>query len=211
MIFICMIKQTWDISSEEKLRILNIHEVATKNLYLINEESNQKFDYSMVRADGFNEQTTGKALYFVKNGDTFDVWYENQSGEILSSGTKLPTRDELGIIFNQSEKRFTPNKAAQLGRKVVRTINTNQGMNDNGIDSLPIMVMFTDTDGVPKKARLSYIQYPLDILKGDEIPLRDKSEITKNDYFVYKKPDRKNKYGQGIVTSTSIEEIAKRV
>ncbi len=34
-----MIKQTWSISSEEKIRILQLHESATKNLYLINEQT----------------------------------------------------------------------------------------------------------------------------------------------------------------------------
>jgi len=33
-----MIKQTWNINSEEKLRILNLHESATKNLYLVKEQ-----------------------------------------------------------------------------------------------------------------------------------------------------------------------------
>ena len=33
-----MIKQTWNISNEEKFRILNLHESATKNLYLVNEQ-----------------------------------------------------------------------------------------------------------------------------------------------------------------------------
>jgi outer membrane protein OmpA-like peptidoglycan-associated protein len=37
-IFINMIKQTWNISSEEKYRILNLHESATKNLYLVKEQ-----------------------------------------------------------------------------------------------------------------------------------------------------------------------------
>jgi hypothetical protein len=206
-----MIKQSWNISGEEKLRILNIHEVATKNLYLINEQNNQNFDYFMTRDDGFKEQTSGKALYFVKNGNTFDVWYENQDGEILSSDIKLPTRDELGIIFNKSEKRFIPNKAAQLGRKIARTINTNQGMNDNGIDALPIVVMFTDSDGIPKKAHLQYTQYPLDILKGKEVPLEDNAEITKNDYFVYKKPNKQDKFGKGLTTATSIDDVAKKI
>ena len=206
-----MIKQSWNISSEEKFRILNIHESATKNLYLISEQTTQKFDYFMTRDDGTNESTSGKALYFVKNGDSFDVWFENQSGEILSSGTQLPTRDELGIIFNQSEKRFLPNKAAQLGRKIARTINTNLGMKDNGIDALPIMVMFTDNDGIPKKAHLQYTQYPLNILKGKEIALKDGAEITGKDFFIYQKPNRKDQYGKGLVTATSIEDVAKKV
>jgi hypothetical protein len=206
-----MIKQSWNISSEEKYRILNIHETATKKLYLINEQNAQKFDYVMTRGDGFNEETSGKALYFVKNGNTFDVWYETPNGEILSSGTKLPTRDELGIIFNQSEKRFIPNKAAQLGRKIARTINTNQGMNDNGIDTLPIVVMFTDSDGIPKKARLQSTLYPLGTFKGKEIPLKDNSEINGDDYFVYKKPNREDKYGKGLTTFINDKEIAKKV
>ncbi len=206
-----MIKQNWNISGDEKLRILNIHEVATKNLYLINEQMTPKFEYSMQRGDGFNEQTSGKSLYFAKNGDTFDVWYETPNGEILSSDTKLPTRDELGIIFNQSEKRFVPNKAAQLGRKIAKTINTNQGMNDNGIDALPIVVMFTDGDGIPTKARLQYTLYPLGTFKGKEIPLKDNSEINGNDYFVYKKPNREDKYGKGLTTFINDKETAKKV
>jgi hypothetical protein len=206
-----MIKQTWNISSDEKVRILNIHEKATKNLYLISEQTTPKFEYSIQRNDGFNEQTTGKALYFVKNGDTFDVWYETSNGDILSNGTKLPTIDELGIIFDQSEKRFIPNKAAQLGRKIARTINTSLGMGDNGIDGLPIVIMFTDRDGIPKKARLQYTLYPLDTLKGQEIPLENNSEIKGDDYFVYEKPNRNDKYGKGLTTFIKDKEISKKV
>jgi hypothetical protein len=84
-------------------------------------------------------------------------------------------------------------------------------MSDNGIGALPIMVMFTDADGIPKKAHLQYTEYPLNILKGKEIPLKDNAEITGNDYFVYKKPNRQDKYGKGLVTATSIEGVAKKV
>ena len=34
-----MIKQTWNINEDEKLRILNLHESATKNLYLSEQTS----------------------------------------------------------------------------------------------------------------------------------------------------------------------------
>jgi hypothetical protein len=33
-----MIKQTWQISDEERNRILSLHESATKNLYLMSEQ-----------------------------------------------------------------------------------------------------------------------------------------------------------------------------
>ena len=73
------------------------------------------------------------------------------------------------------------------------------------------MVMFTDTDGIPKKGYLQYTQYPIDILKGKEIPLKDNAEITGKNYFVYQKPNRQDKYGKGLVTATSIEGVAKKV
>jgi outer membrane protein OmpA-like peptidoglycan-associated protein len=41
MIFINMIKQTWNIDGEEKVRILNLHESATKNLYLLKEQDDE--------------------------------------------------------------------------------------------------------------------------------------------------------------------------
>lgn len=37
-----MIKQTWNINEEEKNRILSLHESATKNLYLVKEQSGQQ-------------------------------------------------------------------------------------------------------------------------------------------------------------------------
>ena len=40
-----MIKQTWNISEEEKFRILNLHESATKNLYLLKEQTQGEKDY----------------------------------------------------------------------------------------------------------------------------------------------------------------------
>ncbi len=34
-----MIKQTWNINADERVRILKLHENATKNLYLISEQN----------------------------------------------------------------------------------------------------------------------------------------------------------------------------
>lgn len=38
-----MIKQTWEISNEERNRILSLHETATKNLYLVSEQINVSY------------------------------------------------------------------------------------------------------------------------------------------------------------------------
>ena len=37
-----MIKQTWEVSNEERNRILSLHESATKNLYLMSEQNTNK-------------------------------------------------------------------------------------------------------------------------------------------------------------------------
>ena len=39
-----MIKQTWNISEEDKERILNLHESATKRYYLLNEQYTESIE-----------------------------------------------------------------------------------------------------------------------------------------------------------------------
>ena len=54
-----MIKQTWNINEEEKLRILNLHESATKNLYLIKEqEILGKDNQNAIRSNDKNDKFT---------------------------------------------------------------------------------------------------------------------------------------------------------
>jgi len=175
---------------------------------VLNEQTSPNFDYKLLKDDSFRENTSGKALYFVKNGNTYDVWFETEEGKIISAGLKLPTRDELGIIFDKVNKSFPPNEAAKLGRKIIRTITMSQGMGDNGSSTLPLTVAFTDGDGVPKVGTLQYMKYPLDTFKGEEIPLKDKAEVTGDDYFVYIKPSQKDKYGRGLSTAVQIKDTA---
>jgi hypothetical protein len=54
-----MIKQTWNINEDEKLRILNLHESATKNLYLIKEqEILGKDNENAIRSNDKNDKFT---------------------------------------------------------------------------------------------------------------------------------------------------------
>ena len=54
-----MIKQTWNINEDEKLRILNLHESATKNLYLIKEqEILGKDNQNAIRSNDKNDKFT---------------------------------------------------------------------------------------------------------------------------------------------------------
>lgn len=54
-----MIKQTWNISEDEKNRILNLHESATKNLYIIKEQTETKktINFGDTFASGQSELT----------------------------------------------------------------------------------------------------------------------------------------------------------
>ena len=46
-----MIKQTWNIDEDERNRILNLHESATKNLYLIKEQQQVKIGEKTTTTD----------------------------------------------------------------------------------------------------------------------------------------------------------------
>jgi hypothetical protein len=46
-----MIKQTWNIDEDERNRILNLHESATKNLYLIKEQQQVKIGEKITTTD----------------------------------------------------------------------------------------------------------------------------------------------------------------
>ncbi len=101
-IFINMIKQTWNISSEEKYRILNLHESATKKLYLIGEQNNElgiqknipknvSFGFplkSVNKPDGLDARTDD-------NGNVYVQW-ENEWHNI-------PTIQDIGL------PKFWPN------------------------------------------------------------------------------------------------------
>ena len=67
-VFITMIRQIWNISGEEKNRILNLHETATKNLYLLKEQEEVKEQVTYL----IFQPETGQAVQEV-NWDLFYV------------------------------------------------------------------------------------------------------------------------------------------
>jgi hypothetical protein len=60
-----MIKQNWCVSSEEKIRIINLHESATKRLYLSEDDSNKQ---SAVQSTTNPDEMTLKGESFFANG-----------------------------------------------------------------------------------------------------------------------------------------------
>lgn len=197
-----VMKKTIKLTESDLIRIVK---------KVIKEQVKNNFDYKMPRKDSWNSKTTGKALYFVKNGDTYDVWYENQTGDIVSGGVKLPKRDELGIVYNKENNEVLPNDTVKTARAIARTITTDQGMGNSIAEKLPSLIVFTDDDGLPKKGMFGSAFYHLDVLKdGNEVKLEDGNEALGNDYFVVEKPNRKEKYGRGVTSGIHIEDIAEK-
>ena len=108
-----MIKQTWNINSEEKLRILNLHESATKNLYLINEQEqitpyNVNFDDNTFESGQYNFNTNYSKIVndkvrelvnYIKGKNLKDFKITITPGE--SQVTNQPPFQEKGSLANK--------------------------------------------------------------------------------------------------------------
>jgi len=95
---IFMINQTWNVDTEEKLRILNLHESATKNLYL-KEQSEVPNEFPKNISFGFPLKPLNKpGSLNAQTDDQGNVFLE-WNGELH----KLPTIQEIGL------PKFWPN------------------------------------------------------------------------------------------------------
>ena len=101
-----MIKQTWEISNEERNRILSLHESATKNHYLMSE---QYGDPKLMHAQESGEDTWRLCSYtIIKKGtdyyiqtDLVIIYYDNKGA--LSSITTNRQIEKRYIIYIQNE------------------------------------------------------------------------------------------------------------
>jgi hypothetical protein len=96
-----MIKQTWNIGEDERNRILNLHESATKNLYLIKEDTTQPINFNIT--DSF---PSGK--YNLTKTTEIDNAI-NQINNYLKSGKGSFN----SIVINSSESKV-PNSGVGL-------------------------------------------------------------------------------------------------
>jgi hypothetical protein len=127
-----MIKQIWDISDDEKNRILNLHESATKNLYLINEQQTKpikQFNITNSFKSGQYQLTTTTeidiAITEINNivSKTPNVKYDVV---VTSSESKVPNRGvglkpgDLSLKRGQVAEQYIKSK---LGDKVVVKFN----------------------------------------------------------------------------------------
>lgn len=102
-----MIKQNWNINSEEKLRILNLHESATKNLYLIQEqvsgETSSQKSWQLCSSTIF--ESGGKYYTQLKNGQTIEIPKLSEvSGTVQGGRLVLSQLTQNGLTVGEEMK-----------------------------------------------------------------------------------------------------------
>lgn len=111
-----MIKQTWNIGEEEKKRILNLHETATKKLYLIKEQ--QSKSWSLCGYDIFEEG--GNYYAIVDRGARIAVPKLSEVAGVIENGD-IVVNDitqagvDLGERFNSSQQCANKKPAMTYG------------------------------------------------------------------------------------------------
>ena len=95
-----MIKQTWEISNEERNRILSLHESATKNLYLMSEQVSVKQTRGVERILSSRDPDIEKYLN-QKDSNT----YSREMG-VGSQGFNKELDEMMGLMDETSRKVF---------------------------------------------------------------------------------------------------------
>jgi hypothetical protein len=98
-----MIKQTWEISQEERNRIISLHESATKNFYLMTEQ-NEVTEWDLL---GFTVSKEGERYYVILQPDT---------------SIEIPTINQLSIqiIKSQYDKNKLVYKPTELTQNALK-------------------------------------------------------------------------------------------
>jgi hypothetical protein len=160
MIFIIMISQNWDIPSDEVKRILMMHENATKNLYLINEQSPQivtttsteeskfplinlgdkfeygKYDSEIVKSE--IEKLKPKIEDFIKKSDSSNFTINISAGESRVTNPKgFEAKGSLALARANSVKKYFEEIFPDLIEKGVLVIKTPSSVNDVKIGETP--------------------------------------------------------------------------
>ena len=103
-----MVKQTWNIGEEERKRILNLHETATKNLYLVTE---QEIVTKKVEPKSFLFPNTtfpsGQFANFDKNA------VDKVLNDLNSYLKNFPLNQQIDVEIESSESRV-PNRGVNL-------------------------------------------------------------------------------------------------
>jgi hypothetical protein len=190
-------------------KIIRLTETDLVNIVkrVIREQSELKYDYVFSRGDSYSENTMANILYFVSNGDTFNVWTEKNNNKAVKTNMKLPKESELGLVYNESSKKWESNDVAKVGNSIAKLITP---IMDNGY-----WVFFVSNKGIPTIGNLVLSTMPVKGIldrKGIEVKLKDQSVLTYPNYVVTTKPSRQDEYGKGLTVSlTDSKQADKKV
>ena len=155
-----MIKQTWNINEDEKNRILNLHETATKNLYLVNEQLISKKINNSPTKTTFPKQNVGdkfafgeydsqnvknnilslkpKIEEFIKNSGGNQFTINISSGESNVTNPKgFETKGSLGLARANSVKKYFEEIFPDLIKQGILIINSPKSESDVTIGKTP--------------------------------------------------------------------------
>ena len=145
-----MIKQTWEISQEERNRIISLHESATKNLYLMSEQNTNETDsISLTKRVEFPSGLHSASAVNLENLidlsaiEEFLKKYKDKKIviKLKSSESQVPNNDNEVT----PKKRLNPGDLSKMRYKTIQTFMTNwlNGLISKGI--IPQMPEFINT------------------------------------------------------------------
>jgi hypothetical protein len=148
-----MIKQTWEISNEEKNRILSLHESATKNLYLMSEQNTDEIETGSKSLTDRVEFPSGlhsassvnlTNLIDLSEIEEFLKKYDDKKIiiKLKSSESQVPNYDREV----EPKKKLNPGDLSKLRYETIRTFMTNwlNGLISKGI--ITTMPEFVNTE-----------------------------------------------------------------
>jgi hypothetical protein len=127
-----MIKQTWEISNEERNRIISLHESATKNLYLMSEQNNNKTGKDSISLTKRVEFPSGlhsssavnlESLIDLSAIEEFLKKYKDKKIviKLKSSESQVPNNDSEVT----PKKRLNPGDLSKMRYETIQTFMTN--------------------------------------------------------------------------------------
>ena len=139
-----MIKQTWEISNEERNRILSLHESATKNFYILSEQNNNKTkndSISLTKRVEFPSGIHSSSAVNLNNltdlTEIEDFLKKYPNNEIIiklkSSESQVPNYDREVT----PKKKLNPGDLSKMRYETIQTFMTNwmNGLVSKGIIS----------------------------------------------------------------------------
>lgn len=155
-----MIKQTWNIGESERLRILNLHECATKNLYLLEQKSvvvgtetktenksfpktnlGNQFEFGKYESDTVKKSLSDlkpQIENFIKNSDSSKFIVNISAGESQVTNPKgFEEKGSLALARANSVKKYFEELFPELIKQGTLVINAPKSTSDVSIGKTP--------------------------------------------------------------------------